>query len=75
MSSKFQIESIGYEIINQAVNLTEVERLKLYGFPDKYIAARRVGKGYELIMETIGKRDECARLLKKYLKENALEYI
>lgn len=73
MTTKYQIEKIDYDLIRKATNVDEGDKRKLFGFSGKYIAARPVEGGFRIIMETIGKRDECSHLLSKYFNLDSLE--
>ncbi len=70
MISNYKIEKINYDLINSAVNIRPLDRTKLFGYPDRYVAVKPVSNGYFVLMETIGKRDECSRSLEKFLREN-----
>jgi hypothetical protein len=70
MNDKFQIEKINYDLITQAINLSYFQKNILMGNINKFVAARFVGNGYEILMQTIGKRDESLASLERFLNLN-----
>lgn len=72
MKENFLIEQISYELIKKARNIRDKERQKLFGHIDRFIAVRKQGNGYYVLMHTMGSRDECARLLHHYMDESSL---
>ncbi|NJL15460.1 MAG: hypothetical protein HC913_22265 [Microscillaceae bacterium] len=68
MTSHYQIEQVNYDLISQATNLNGKQKSKLFGYTNRYVAVRPVENGYEILMNTLGGRDECVRALKNLEK-------
>lgn len=64
MTRDYLIEKINYDLISNAVNINPLDRSKLFGYSDHYVAVKPVNNGYHILMETIGKRDECINNLR-----------
>lgn len=69
--SNFQIEQINYELIRSASGLSFVEKNILLGNPNKYVATQKTENGLLILTQTIGKRDQCIELLKKWVEQTA----
>ena len=68
MTRDYQIEKINYDLIHNAINIGPREKTRLFGHSGQYIAAKSVRDGYHLLMDTIGRRDECSSNLRKILQ-------
>lgn len=68
MTREYQIEQINYDLIHNAINISPREKTRLFGHSGKYIAAKLVRNGYHLLMDTIGRRDECSSNLRKFMQ-------
>lgn len=68
MDDKYQVEKISYDLINNAYNIDHRERSILFGNSNKFVAARPTRRGLEVLMHTIGRRDDCKRHLHQYLQ-------
>jgi hypothetical protein len=64
---QYQIEQINYDLISKLTNISTTERSLLFGNSNKYVAVKRNGSTCEVLLDTIGKRDECANRLKQIL--------
>ncbi len=67
--SVYQIEQINYDLIRTANGLSFSEKNILLGNANKYVATKKTENGLVVITQTIGKRDECAERLKKWVAE------
>ncbi len=65
--SNFQIEQINYELIRNASGLSFSQKNKLLGNANKFVAIQKTENGFIVLIDTIGKRDECAELLHKII--------
>ena len=74
MKGRFIIQKVSYDIIRNAVNLTNHQRNVLFGNLNKYIATMDVENGCYVLMETIGKRDECSQTLNQLLGNQLVLY-
>ncbi|MDX2303234.1 MAG: hypothetical protein NW226_10560 [Microscillaceae bacterium] len=68
MTRDYQIEQINYDLIQNAINISPKEKNRLYGHSGQFIAARPVRDGYHILIETLGKRDECSRSLQRLMQ-------
>ena len=70
MYQNIYIERVCYDLITNAVNITQKQRSMLFGFIDKYVAVEESPEGLYVLMDTLGNRDECSTNLKKALSSN-----
>lgn len=69
MNAEYQIHEIDYSLIRRASNLDNFKRNLLMGHAKHYVAVRIVSGKFEVIVETIGRRDDCAKKLQDYLSK------
>jgi uncharacterized membrane protein len=72
MKTKYQIEQINYDLISRLTNLNPQDRTLLLGHNSKFVAIKSEDDKSEAIIETLGKRDECANKLKSILALEAV---
>lgn len=65
MTSKFEIYRIDYDLISRSRNVNHKEKALLFGASDQFIAAKPYKGGFYVLMDTIGKRDVCAKVLEE----------
>lgn len=72
MIVKYQIEKIDYNLIRKAKNLSKADQNLLLGYFNKFIAVKLYRGEIILLINTVGKRDECnLKLTEIILKEKS----